>query len=687
MGTIRTAIQVNDMMSQQFRAMNMAMSTVIGSFHTLQSATGEAVDVGALEAAQRALQQVEASFDDIEREMRQSENAQEDLNRDIRKGDDAASGLLKTIGGIAATYLTLQTVGKAIDISDELTNTTARLNMMNDGLQTTEELQRMIFDSAQRSYGAYSNTADLIAKLGLNAREAFGSNAETIAFAELLNKQFVIAGTNAEGVSSATLQLTQALGSGVLRGEELNSVFEAAPNIIQSIADHLGVGIGQIRELAKEGLLTADIVKKSMFAAANDINQKFESMPLTFERIWTVFQNEALMAFQPVLQQLNDLANSERFAGFINTLIDGMYLFANALSWVFDIASSVGSFLYDNWSILGPIILGVAGALSVLAATLIVVRLWILLATAAQWAYNAAMMANPIGLVIAAIVFLIGLFYAVIASINHFAGTSISATGVIAGAFLAALSVIANMFIYVWNVAVEVFATIYNIAATLSEGLVNLFSGDLGAIGRMFVQLGDNVLGILESIAKGIDFVFGSNLAGAVGGWRVSMEAWSVENLGENKHKIDRMNASDFQLKTFDTVAAYETGYDWGANLKDNLNFSDFDLSSPSLKSMDLNLQALAGDFKGLENTGKDTAGNTKKMADSMDMGAEDLAYLRDIAERDAVNRYTTGNIKVEMRNENHINSELDIDGVIDRFGERAEEVVEQLAEGGEAFA
>lgn len=684
MGTIRTAIQVNDMMSQQFRAMNMAMSTVIDSFQTLQDATGEAVDVGALEAAQRELQQVEANFNEIEREIRQAENAQENLNRDIRKGDEAASDLMRTVGGIAATYLTLQTLGNAINISDEMTNTIARLDMMNDGLQTTEQLQKMIYNAAQRSYGLYSETADLVAKLGMNASDAFGSNAETIAFAELLNKQFVIAGTAADGISAATLQLTQALGSGVLRGEELNSIFEQAPNILHTIADYLDVGIGQIRELASEGQITADIVKKAMFAAADDINQKFDSMPLTFEQLWTSFKNEALMAFQPVLQQLNDLANSERFAGFINSMIDGMYLLASAISWVYEIASSIGSYIYDHWSILGPIILGIAGALSVLAATLIVVRLWILLATAAQWAYNAAMMANPIGLVIAAIVLLIGLFIAVIQAINHFAGTSISATGVVVGVFLAALSVIANMFIYLWNVAVEVFATIYNIAATLTEGLVNLFSGDLGAIGRMFVQLGDHVLGILESIAKAIDFVFGSNLAESWGGYRDSLAAWSAENLGENEYKMNRMNASDFQLKTFDTFAAYEFGYDWGANLKDNLNFSDFDFSSPALDSMDLNLQSLAGDFKGLENAGKDTAGNTKKMADSMEMGVDDLSYLRDIAEREAINRYTTGNIKVEMKNENHINSELDIDGVIDRFGERAEEVVEQLAEGGE---
>lgn len=266
MATIRTAIQINDMMSKQFRAMNMAMMTVIDSFQTLEDVTGNAVDISALNAAQRELQQVEANFNQIEREIKQAEHAQEKLNQDINRADKLASNLLGTIGAIAGTYFTIQVLGNAISISDEMTNTTARLDMMNDKLQTTAELQQIIYESAQRSYSSYSKTADMVAKLSMNVAEAFDSNKEAVIFAELLNKQFSIAGTSQEEMNSALLQLTQALGSGVLRGEELNAVFEAAPNIIRTISNYLDVSISEIRELASEGKITAEIVKSAMFS-------------------------------------------------------------------------------------------------------------------------------------------------------------------------------------------------------------------------------------------------------------------------------------------------------------------------------------------------------------------------------------------------------------------------------------
>lgn len=199
---------------------------------------------------------------------------------------------------------------------------------MNDGLQTTDELQSMIMKSANRSRAAYQTTADAVSKMGIMAKDAFSNNDELIKFTELINKQFTIAGTSAAGIDAAMLQLTQAMSSGVLRGEELNSVFEQAPTIIQTIADYLDVPIGKIRDMAADGQITSTIVKNAMLASADEINAKFEAMPMTFAQVWTIAKNIALEAFTPVIQAIGSGAQ-----------------------WI-----------YDNWSTIAPIFWGLASA-------------------------------------------------------------------------------------------------------------------------------------------------------------------------------------------------------------------------------------------------------------------------------------------------------------------------------------
>lgn len=705
MATIRTAIQINDMMSKQFRAMNMAMMTVIDSFQTLEDVTGNAVDISALNAAQRELQQVEANFNQIEREIKQAEHAQEKLNQDINRADKLASNLLGTIGAIAGTYFTIQVLGNAISISDEMTNTTARLDMMNDKLQTTAELQQIIYESAQRSYSSYSKTADMVAKLSMNAAEAFDSNKEAVIFAELLNKQFSIAGTSQEEMNSALLQLTQALGSGVLRGEELNAVFEAAPNIIRTISNYLDVSISEIRELASEGKITAEIVKSAMFSAADDINEKFNKMPVTWSQIWTSFQNEALWAFQEVLVELNKIANSETFKSFVDDVKKSLYILAQVTLSVIQVLASIGGFIYDNWSIIGPIILGVGGALLVLVAALTLARTWALLATVGMWALNTALAANPIVLVIAALVLLIGLFYAAIAVINHFAGTSISATGIIVAGFAFMYSTFYNVIVFMLNLVLM-----------FVEFWVNVWKNPIYTVKRLFGNLAINALDMAKSMIGSFDSA-ATNLANMFiegANWAIKGLNWLIEKLneipgielgkfgeisaraslvGDYSQMTDKINEwvgeapEDYwEAPKFDYTSPFDNAmnaYDWGANL---FNFDQPKQDDSWQKDQEALMKSILDSLGSGNDLAGDTADNTGKLKDSVDMATEDLKYLRDLAERDTINRYTTAQIKVDMRNENHINSELDIDGVIDRFGERAEEVAEMLAEGGNSI-
>ena len=201
---------------------------------------------------------------------------QEDAANKVRKTKSEFQTLADTIQDLAVVRYAKKYGDQILDLSDSLVATRARLDLINDGLQTTEELQDMIMKSANRSRASYLSTADAVAKMGIMAKDAFSSNEELIDFAELINKQFTISGAEASQIDAAMLQLTQAMGSGVLRGEELNSIFEQAPTIVQTIADYLNVSIGKIREMASEGKITSTVVKNAMLASADEINAKFE---------------------------------------------------------------------------------------------------------------------------------------------------------------------------------------------------------------------------------------------------------------------------------------------------------------------------------------------------------------------------------------------------------------------------
>jgi tape measure domain-containing protein len=678
-----------------------------------QEALNRAVENMDVEAANQAYLRLSQTVGNTERYIRDNVDEQGRFNREIEEGTNEANSLMQTIKGAVAAYATIQTLSAALNLSDQLTSTTARMNLMNDGLQTTQDLQNMIYLSAERARGSYQATADAVSKLGLMAGDAFGSSQEIIAFMEQVNKQFTIAGTEAAGVDAAMLQLTQAMASGVLRGEELNSIFEQAPTIIQTIADYLDVPIGSIREMAAEGQITADIVKSAMFAAADETNAKFESMPKTFSQIWTSFQNTALMAFQPVLQRMNEIANSEAFQTFVNNAIEGLSMVAGIALEIFDLLVGVAGVVADNWSWLSPIIYGVAAALAVYygwllltkgaemamaavhgivavakgimaAATMLVTgATWA--ETTAQYGLNAAMYACPIVWIIILIIALIALFYAAVAAVNKFAGTSVSATGIICGAFMVALAFIGNIFVALWNLVVDVFVLIYNLVATVANFIGNVFTDPIGAICRLFFDLADTVLGILQALASAIDAIFGSNLAGSVQGWRDSLGGWVDDTFGKGEEVMAKMNADDMKLGRFEYGEAWDAGYSFGEGIDQSIaNFDPSSLFDTNVPGADdyANLGSYGSGIDGIGSGVDDIAGNTGKIADSMDITEEDLKYLRDIAEQEAVNRFTTAEITIEQTNHNTVSGKMDLDGIVSGLTDAANEAVDKIAEG-----
>ena len=681
MATISNAIEVQDRFSSALNNLYIGIDRAVNRFEALQNVMNRDVNfnVGSnlkadLNSANQAvsninnninntqnnLMQVNATVNKISTNIINITNNQQKFNDEVKEGANSTDNLLGKVRSLAGAYLGFQGIKALVNTSDQFVQTTARLNMMNDGLQSTAELQEMIYQSAQRSRASYTDTANAVAQLGNRAKNAFNSNEEVIAFSEQLNKMFTIAGASQQEMSSATLQLTQALGSGVLRGEEFNAVFEAAPNVMQAVADYIGKPIGELKDLASEGEITADIVKKAMFAAADETNAKFESMPMTWAQVWTTISNAVLMASQPILTAINWIAN--------------------------------------NLDIIGPIVLGIAAAIGVYAIGTYGVAAATAVWSTVQKVINAELWACPVTWIVLAIIALIAVIYLAVAAINRWKGTNISATGIVAACFTTLGALIYNKFVF-----------IYNIIASVAEFLMNVFNNPVYSVKKLFVDLATNVLDSCIAMTKGVDG-FATNLAnGVIDGVNLAIRAWnafmnilpdsvksflhigvgtekshtasitgtlqnakaSLQNLLGDKPE-DYIEIPKMQMK--DIGASAMAGYNWGANSKlSNLFDSGVD---------NTDYQSLLDAAEGANQGAGDTAKNTGAMKDALDITEEDLKYMRDIAEQEVINRFTTAEIKVDMTNYNSVNSDLDIDGIVDTLAIKVEEQMNISAEG-----
>lgn len=687
-----------------------------------QEALNQAVDNMDVSAANAAYNQLSSTVASTERYIRDNADAQGNLNQQIQAGVNTSNELVDTVKRLALAYLSMQSVQKVLDVSDELTMTTARLDQMNqafneiNGTATeTDTIVKQIYASAQNARGSFGDMAAVVAKFGNNARDAFASQDEVIAFANLIQKQMTIAGASTQEASNAMLQLSQALGSGVLRGDELNSIFEQAPNLIQSIADYLDVPIGKIREMAADGELSADVVKAAIFSAADDINSKFNEMPMTWGQMWQSMQNTALIAFQPVLQRLNDLANSEAFQTFVQGAIEAMATLANVVLNIFELVGTVGGFIADNWSVISPIIYGVIAALAVYAAYLGIVKGieiasaaataihsvamsakigvmaaltgQTMAATAAQMGYNGALYACPVVWIIVLIIALIAVIMAVCSAIAKMTGIANSGFGVITGGVNVVIQFFKNLGLTVANIALG----IGNAIAALASNMMTAFHNAICNVQSWFYNLLSTALTVIEGICAAlnklpfVEFDY-SGISSAADDY-ASKAAEAAGNKEDYKSIGDAFNEG---MSTFDTFQdgwaadAFNAGASWGDGVADKVSgmfsMDNIDLTGGVDTSM------LSNDFANnaaqtAANTA-DTADSAGRIADSVDISKENLKYLRDIAETEAINRFTTAEIEVTMNNNNTVSSDMDIDGMVDHLSAGVLEAMEQAAEG-----
>lgn len=674
MATIRSQMVLNDQVTGVLKNITRALDITLHSFEQMQDASANAVDVRLLNQARAGLGEVNLAVREMEenyrraaqqeqqvtRNIRQSTQAEQQLNASIRGGNDALDDMVGKAKNLAATIGAGVGLKKLIELSDQMTSTTARLNFIVDDGGSVEALEAKIMASAQRSRAAYLDTASAIASMGANAGAAFTSNDELIAFMEQVNKQFVIGGASAQGQAAAMLQLTQAMAAGALRGEELNSILENAPGIARAIEQYMGIAEGSIKSYAEKGAVSATVVKNALLSIADETNAKFNGMAMTWGQVWTQMGNIALKVTQPLLTAINWLANNLSVIGPILLGLGTAFLvFQVAAHWtqIAAVATAAYHAVVNLLSIGFGVLTGNTEAASAAVST-----------------FNSALLASPITWIIMLIAVVIGLLYGVVAIINKVTGSSISATGLICGAIAVAGAFIGNTVIGLLNALIQYIWAIF-VAPFLGivEWILNVCNGGFNSFGDAVANLIGQIIGWFLNLGKVvttiIDAIFGTN-------WTAGLESLqsSVTSWGKNENAI----TLDKNAPTIDY--RFEYGDAWAAG-------NDFD------KGIDAKIGGMfntggPGDSSGFDlgdiaaYTGE-TADNTGKTADALAVTEEQLEYLRDIAERDAINRFTTAEVKIDMTGmTNRIDGSADLDGVISQLTEGFTEALVTAAEG-----
>lgn len=717
MATIRSQMVLNDQVTGVLKNITRALDITLHSFEQMQDASANAVDVRLLNQARAGLGEVNLAVREMEenyrraaqqeqqvtRNIRQSTQAEQQLNASIRGGNDALDDMVGKAKNLAATIGASVGLKKLIELSDQMTSTTARLSFLVDDGGSVDELEAKIMASAQRSRAAYLDTASAIASMGANAGAAFSSNDELIAFMEQVNRQFTIGGASAQGQAAAMLQLTQAMAAGALRGEELNSILENAPGIARAIEQYMGIAEGSIKQYAQEGQVTAEVVKNALFSVADETNAKFESMPMTWAQIWTNMQNRALQTLDPVLNKLNKLANSEQFSTVVDGALNALATITALASGILDVFVNIGSAVVDNWSVIEPIAWGLVAALVAYNAVALITQAIngavalsaavkgaadmfaagkTFAATVAQQGLNAALLACPITWIVVGVIALVAGIIALCNWIAKTTGVAATGFGVITGGINVAIQAVWNAMLVVANVVIGIWNALGACCSNIGTAFHNVISNVQG----WFYGLLSTALTVVEGICAALNKLpFVEFDYSGISAKADEYAAKSAEAYGSVEEYQNIGDAFTKGYNTFDTFTdgwasdAFKAGASWGDGVADKVS-SFFDFGGGGTSGTDLgsgfDLSSIA------DNTGL-TADNTGKTADALAVTEEQLEYLRDIAERDAINRFTTAEVKIDMTGmTNRIDGSADLDGVISQLTEGFTEALVTAAEG-----
>ena len=621
---------IRDGMTSKLRKITTALSRTNRALEVTDSLSDQVNPGANFDRAASAVSRASGQVDNFNRKQQQAQKE--------AKGVANAWGSVKKYIGSALAAISVQ---KIIDLADTMTTTRARIDLMNDGLQTTDELQSMIMASANRSRAAYQTTADAVSKMGIMAKDAFGNNAELIQFTELINKQFTIAGTSAAGVDAAMLQLTQAMSSGVLRGEELNSIFEQAPTIIQTIADYLGVPIGQIRTMAAEGQITSTIVKNAMLSSADEINAKFNAMPMTFAQVWTLAKNIALEAFGPVIQAIGAGAQ-----------------------WI-----------YENWSTIAPIFWGLAGAAIAYAVALGIQTAATWIANGAAKAFFVTLLSNPLFWIALAVGVVIAALYKMIQAV---------------GGVKNAWEICKAALVVAWTALKVAFFAVYNWIANLIDKLKLCWQKAGTAIANFMGDMKVSVLTVLQNMINGAigiinDFI---SLLNKIPGVNISLieqvtfaTTAAAENEAAKQARADALNQYEADIKAAQAErdATYSAAKQELADATAQLSET---YANARAEAAQANSDAGVSDW----NTDQydvgnvDSVGSVGSIESDVNIADEDLKFLRDVAEMRYVQNFVTLTPTVAV--DAQISEKVDVDEVVTKIEKKLEDEFTAAAEG-----
>lgn len=687
-------------MDRPFTDMRTEAGAADASVDRLTSQVGKLVSgMEELQMSAR-MDSVDRGFEGVRSEILRTNEQLDRLNNNLQETGNhrqSVSSVTSGFGGLSRAVLvvnnglqlmqtTLQGIGQLGDKADRRISVDSRIGLINDGLQTQAQLEAKVMAAANATRTEYTATAALVASMGRQDYFA-GNNEKAIQFASTVNKGLVVSGATAAEAAGAITQLTQGLASGVLRGDEFNSIMENAPILAEMMTQSMDVTKGKLREMAEEGVLTTDVVVSSIMAQAATLDKQFASMPMTFGQATTILGNDvsqmmdylsqpghAVDIFIKKVEELTAYLNTPQGVGMMDNIAAGLTTAANVLSWFFTLGVNTYQFFADNWSWIGPIFWGIAAAIGIATAAgliynaVTVITQGIELAgavskavmtgatlaqtnataaeTAAQWGLNSAMLASPITWIIAAVILLIVVIYAVVGAINQVTGTSISATGVICGVFAAAGAFVGNIFIGAYNMMMDGIALAYNAHAMFAEFLANVFIDPLGSVVRLFSGMASAVLGILGGIASAMDTLFGSRLADTVSGWQNSLQGWTDSVAGEAKIQVPRMDASSMHLQRLNYGDAYNAGYNVGQSFDNKVSSLIGGVTGLSDQLANLNQTAAgtsgAGGKQDFGSAYKNPTGGTidkiGKIGSAVDISDQSLQYLNDIASIAALN-------------------------------------------------
>lgn len=652
MATIQQSMSLYDGVTGPLRQMQQAMALTLNTFESMQNSISEnvAIDFGTqeLEMARNAVNQLGAEMVRIQQEQEDMIRKQEEFTQSVRRSESRMNKLGSAAIAVNQGLELMQRIGNGINgfmkQADEVAMINSRIGMMNDGLLEHHELQKNILKMANDTRTGYAETVDLMSKLTMSG--AFDSTQDVSSITESINKAIRIGGGTDEMNKSAMLQLSQALGSGVLQGDELRSLSENAPYMMKVLADGLGVARGELKQMGADGELTTDVVIQAFENQRDVINSTFENIPRTWGDVTTKLGNSWTNFMQ-------HLANDQG-TGVLNPLINQFYAFAewldtpqgmsfllmiatviewitNGLVFMGNVVGTVASLFIENWDFISMMLLGVSAVL----AGVLIPKLWAmvppLIAQASAW----IVMNYPLLMVIGSVILFMTMLHSMGITTEQIIGT---VTGIFFG-----------LYAFLYNLV----ADIWNLFATFGEFVANFLNSPVDSIIRLLIGVGDFVLGLFETIANAMDALFGSSFADALAGWRNEMQSWADENLKEQAVTLERM-------EKLDVLDNFNKGYDFGVDLSNGATQIFEDLTT-SMNSM------------GFEGGHIDSVGSIE---DTVDVSNEDLEIMRELAEMESIQNFVTLTPKVNIKT-GPVSKDVDIDEIVRRIEKSIEEEME----------